>query len=216
MGCTGNVPPGGTSCTAPPPQGNIEVDATANDGHGTVNFLPGAAPPNSQFTLRFCPAFGNGQNCFDVAPVSVGANGGGSTGFTFPQKGTFSGNFWVTSGGVNVFNTGAASQVSGVSFAATLLPIKTITGSGFGGPGTGTVVASSGTSITFTLSGALASHTYTAGRCGGTICSGATLMTDANGNGTVTFARSQLGIGTAGFGIRDSSGIAFLEGFIVQ
>ena len=191
------------------------MDATANNGQGTVNFALGPSGANAVFTVKFCPYGGNGQNCFDNGTVQADANGGGSSHFTFSRQGTFAGTFFLTQNGTNILNTGMDPSSSGVSFEAALLPFKSITGSGFGGPGTGTVVASGGT-MTFTLTGALANHTYSAGGCSGSVCGNLTLITDANGNGKVAAPLSQIATAFGGFGISDSSGIAFHEGFIVQ
>ncbi len=77
-------------------------------------------------------------------------------------------------------------------------------------------MSSSATGILALYVGPNPNHSYSAGKCGGTMCEGATLLTDANGNGKVTASLQQVLPAYLGFGISDSSGIAFLEGFIVQ
>ena len=183
-------PDGSTPSPVPPPLGSVVVDATANDGRGTLQVTGGT--PNSSYDLDFCLAVGPSLNatsaCVRVttyttdnsgaAQVSfqIGASAAASLGIS---NGFFSGAFIIFKQGIAQFGSGEHTGVSGTSLRASLLPAVDTSGVG--------TVSVSGQVVHFAVTGAKPSAGFQAMDCGvGAGCGPTTTFTaDAQGNGSV-------------------------------
>jgi hypothetical protein len=194
----------------PAPQGTVAVDATANDGRGTVQVS--GASPSSSYELRFCMqgAPSPTSNCFHVADYGTDANGTATVNFQVSQKGSFTGAFFVFKDAAAQYSSGVNTFASGTSFHAVLLPVSSSTSGGGS-------ASASGQAAHVTLNGALPNHNYQAMLCGlSSGCqTGTALATDAQGNGAADMQLPTLAF--AGFFlIKDSAGDQYIAAFRVQ
>ena len=110
------------------PLGTITLDTTANNGAGSTQSTGQPGGGTATFILQFCP-YPQGA-CTNITALNNNSN---STNFTFPMKGTFSGDFQI------IDTTGFPVEVTGIGFSSgiqsnfALLPAATIT-SGIGRP----------------------------------------------------------------------------------
>jgi hypothetical protein len=149
-------------------------------------------------------------------------NNSATTNFTFPMKGTFSGDFQI------IDTTGFPVEVTGIGFSSgtqsnfALLPAATITG-GIGqttgnSPGTGRATVT-GTTAHVMLAGAFPNHTFSNAVCGVSTAAAcinlASITTDAQGNASADVGTVQLGAFDI-FRVSDASGVQFVTAFRVQ
>jgi len=160
------------------------------------------------------------MNCINVTPITSDAKDFANVNFTFPVKGTFSGEFqMVDANGTQSEATGTGS--TGTSFKSALLPAASITGginqTTGNSPGFGSA-AVNGTTAHITLTGALPNHTFNTALC--SVFSGpcdtlGDITTDAQGNANADVGTVQ-GLGFSIFRISDASGVQFVTAFRVQ
>jgi hypothetical protein len=207
--------------------GLIFVDTSANHGATHLQFT-GIGAPNTTLILQFCPypqADPNLPSCSNVTSLTSDANGNASVNFTFPGRGTFSGEFQIVqTNGALVAATG--TDTVGGSFHSALLPAATITGgiqqTTGSAPGSGTIVMN-GPDATITLSGTTPSHTFTTAVCSlfptgpapAPCIALANVTTDAQGNASVDVGPVQRDLFSI-FQVSDSDGVEFLTAFRVQ
>jgi hypothetical protein len=199
------------------PLGTITLDTTANNGVGSTqsNGQPGGG--TATFVLQFCP-YPQGA-CTTITALNNNSN---STNFTFPMKGTFSGDFQI------IDTTGFPVEVTGIGFSSgiqsnfALLPAATITG-GIGqttgnSPGTGRALVT-GTTAHVTLTGAFPNHTFSNAVCAlstpADCINLANITTDAQGNASADVGTVQIGAFNI-FRVSDASGVQFVTAFRVQ
>jgi hypothetical protein len=195
------------------PVGTITLDTTANNGAGSTNLGGGTAT----FVLQFCP-YPQGA-CTNITALN---NNSTTTNFTFPMKGTFSGDFQI------IDTTGFPVEVTGIGFSSgiqsnfALLPAATITG-GIGqttgnSPGTGRATVT-GSTAHITLAGAFPNHTFSNAVCvvstAATCINLASITTDAQGSASADVGTVQMGAFNI-FRVSDASGVQFVTAFRVQ
>lgn len=179
---------GSNSSPTPPALGAVVVDATANDGKGTLQIGGGVA--NSSYALYFCGAGAPSAtgDCFQITSYATDASGSANLSFQIPASaagtlgssgGRFSGAFFVFKDGVPQFGGGENTSVSGASFRASMLPVADTNGSG--------TVLVTGQTAHFTVTGAKPNASFQTIECAvGGGCDAITLLTtDDKGNGTV-------------------------------
>jgi hypothetical protein len=207
--------------------GLIFVDTSANHGATHLQFT-GIGATNTTLILQFCPypqADPNLPSCNNITSLTTDANGNGSMNFTFPGRGTFSGQFQIVqTNGALLAATG--TDTVGGSFHSALLPAGTITGgiqqtTGIA-PGSGTIVMN-GPDATITLSVTTPNHTFTTAVCSlfptgpapAPCIALANVTTDAQGNASVDVGPVQRDLFSI-FQVSDSDGVEFLTAFRVQ
>lgn len=199
------------------PVGTISLDTAANNGAGISQSTGQPGGGTGTFVLQFCP-YPQGS-CTNITTLN---NNSTSTNFTFPMKGTFSGDFQI------IDTTGFAVEVTGIGFSNgiqsnyALLPAATITG-GIGqttgnSPGTGRAVVT-GTTAHVTLTGAFPNHTFSNALCAvanpADCINLANITTDAQGNASADVGTVQIGALNI-FRVSDASGVQFVTAFRVQ
>ena len=217
--------PGRTNAVA----GMLTLNATSNNGSGTVQFNRPTSLPNSNFTIYFSHfSSPSTKDKFQVGTFSTDANGSANPTFQFPSKGNFAGIFGIflqTSSGEDAyFGTGpnpVDPAYSGLTYSVPLLPASSI--SGGVAASTGTAAGAGRVSVTakagqVSLAGAQAAHSFTVAVCGqgmqNCVTLG-TLATDAQGNASGSFSMTGTGIG-GNFVLSDTAGAEYISGFHVQ
>jgi hypothetical protein len=160
------------------------------------------------------------MNCINVTSFTANANDFANVNFTFPVKGTFSGEFQIVdSNGTQSEATGSGS--TGVSFKSALLPAASVTGginqTTGSSPGSGSA-AVTGTTAHITLTGALPNHTFNTALCSvfpGPCDTLGNITTDAQGNANADVGTVQ-GLGFSVFRVSDADGVQFVTAFRVQ
>jgi hypothetical protein len=205
------------------PQGQITVDASANDGSGTLALS--SSVPNGNLSLAFCPFPGGFQFCLPVTSFTAAPAANQSVNFRMPQKGAFSGAFELLQNGAQIEVAEVNDLSSAVSFKAALLPASSISG-GIGAPtgpekGSGSVAASN-SSTQVVLQGASPSHSFSVASCdmfGLANCLPiGTITTDGSGNGTANMGVAVMPMNQFGniYLLGDSAGVEYISGFLVQ
>ena len=199
-------------------EGQIKVDATANDG--AVNYNSVAAKGD---VLVFCPYLSQSvQDCFDVFTFP---QSGTSFNFTFPRKGAFAGIF------EKLWPGAAFSESTGLNFQSALLPASLLP-EGVGEPISSAplqrgVVTVTGRTVSITVTGTTPNTMLSAKTCDirgpghpqaspqhGSCLPLLTLTTDAQGNGS---ASAKLAIGPVFVVlVSDTVGVRFVSGFRVE
>ncbi len=206
--------------------GLIFVDTGFNNGTSHVQFT-GIGEPNTSLILQFCPypqANPAVLNCSNVLALTTDANGSVNEGFTFPGKGTFSGQFQIVqTNGAQLAVTG--TDTAGGSFHSALLPAATVTGgiqqTTGNAPGSGRI-AMNGPDATITLSGTTPNHTFTTAVCSlfptgpapAPCIALANITTDAQGNASADVGavpQDSFSI----FQVSDTDGVEFITAFRV-
>jgi hypothetical protein len=206
--------------------GTVTVDTASNNGAGNVQFK-GIGLANTTLILQFCSYAQvdiNLTNCTNITSLAVDANGDGSTNFTFPLKGTFSGIFQLLQTNDAQLAVTATDTI-GTSFHSALLPAATVTGgiqqtTGHA-PGSGVIVMN-GTDATIALNGTTPNHAFNTAVCN-LFLTGPTpqcialanIMTDVNGNATADIGAVQRD-GFSIFRVSDADGVEFVTAFRVQ
>jgi hypothetical protein len=206
--------------------GLIFVDTGGNNGASHVQFT-GIGATNTTLILQFCPypqANPAVLNCSNILSLTTDASGNAAEGFTFPGKGTFSGQFQIVqTNGAQLAVTG--TDTVGGSFHSALLPAATITGgiqqTTGSAPGSGTIVMN-GPDATITLSGTMPNHTFTTAVCSlfptgpapAPCIALANVTTDAQGNASVDVGPVQRDLFSI-FTVSDSDGVEFVTAFRV-
>ena len=212
--------------------GSFTLNASANNGSGTVQIDAHSGAANSNYTIYFIPLIGPGTNRTTVGTFISDSTGGANTTFQFSLKGTFAGEFVIDlQGGGDYYAVGWNVAGSGVSFAAPLVTASTIyggfgapTGSGNAGSGRATVTgcdsepSASCPTVQVSLTGGLSSHSYNVEDFGdqqhrATL---GPLSTDAQGNGSASFGLKGIPFQGTSFVLTDSAGAEYISGFHVQ
>lgn len=162
------------------------------DSSGNVAIQLSGGKPNTNYNAQFCPYpyVPSPNQCFSLATITTDSSGTGKLTIKFPKSGVWSGNFYIPSSS-DYFNT-ADANLSGTATMA-LVPASGASGN----PpsqlpqdplSSGTVSLANG-NVTITVKGATPNATYDVMQCGSpTQCyHQATLVTDASGNGSLTF-----------------------------
>ncbi len=207
--------------------GLIFVDTGFNNGTSHVQFT-GIGAANTSLILQFCPypqANPAVLNCSNILALTTDATGSVSTGFTFPARGTFSGQFQIVqTNGAQLAVTG--TDTVGGSFHSALLPAATITGgiqqTTGNAPGSGRIVMN-GPDATITLSGTTPNNTFTTAVCSlfptgpapAPCIALANITTDAQGNASADVGPVQQDLFSI-FRVSDSNGVEFITAFRVQ
>ena len=167
------------------------------DTGGTVSLQFSGGTPNASYDAQFCPFpfVAPPNQCFTFQTIKADANGAGKFAMKFPKSGNWSGNFYVHSNS-DYFDSADANQHGNASMQ--LVPASGVSGNPPSQQpqdplSSGTVVMAN-ESITVTVKGATPSATYTVQQyTNATQASNmATLLTDAAGNGSVTFVTVDL------------------------
>lgn len=206
--------------------GLIFVDTGANNGASHVQFS-GIGETNTTLILQFCPypqANPAVLNCSNILSLTTDASGSASEGFTFPGRGTFSGQFQIVqTNGAQLAVTG--TDTTGRSFHSALLPAATVTGgiqqTTGSAPGSGNIVMN-GTDATITLTGTTPNHTFTTAVCSlfptgpapAPCIALANITTDAQGNASADVGPVQRDLFSI-FQVSDSDGVEFVTAFRV-
>jgi len=201
----------------PNSEGQLTLNAKANDGAGNVQFSH-ASTNTSNLDLQFCSfAYGNSK-CFKVASLATDANGNGSVNFSFPQKGTFSGTFLIT---LNGESWGAAETgTTGKNFQSALLPASSITGgvnlTTGNALGSGSIVVNDTTGH-IVLNQTTPNHTFQTAICGPSnqCLNLANVTTDGQGNANADIGSVQPASASV-FRVSDDNGVEFVSAFRVQ
>ncbi len=207
--------------------GLIFVDTAANNGASHVQFT-GIGATNTTLILQFCPyPQGNPAilNCSNILSLTTDASGNAATGFTFPGRGTFSGQFQIVqTNGAQLAVTG--TDTTGRSFHSALLPAATVTGgiqqTTGNAPGSGNIVMN-GPDATITLTGTTPNHTFTTAVCSlfptgpapAPCIALANVTTDAQGNATADVGPVQRDLFSI-FQVSDSAGVEFITAFRIN
>jgi len=211
--------------------GQISIDTS-----GTVTVQLTGATASTTFTVQFCPAADVDTSvtysCFTVGTVTTDSSGNANTTMTFPQSGSWAGDFQLLTGTTLDYSTTISGTGASQTYLSQLEPTSTVNGKGLDGssgpqdPLTSGSITLSGGALQYTLAGAAPNTSYSAGECltiaiGNSSCytlynnqnvSGFT--TDANGN--VTFSVLDDGEGGDMLQAFSSSGKAgFIGGFSV-
>ncbi len=199
--------------------GSVSVDATANNGAGTLQFDGGVA--NVEYQLQFCGWGSHFSSCTNLTAFTPTANAQPeSVTFTMP-KGNWSGFFQVWTASVGSYANDDIGQRSGLNFSAAMLPASSISG-GTGMPvgsdnGSGTFVIN-GTTAQLKVTGAKPNQAYSFEWCAvdASPCTVLSSVTsDASGNINTTLDASKWGLPGL-FALSDASGLEFVTGFRVQ
>jgi len=206
--------------------GLIFVDTGANNGASHVQFT-GIGETNTSLILQFCPypqANPAILNCSNILSLTTDASGSAAAGFTFPGRGTFSGQFQIVqTNGAQLAVTG--TDTVGGSFHSALLPAATVTGgiqqTTGNAPGSGRIVMN-GPDATITLSATTPNHTFTTAVCSlfptgpvpAPCIALANITTDAQGNASADVGavpQDSFSI----FQVSDADGVEFITAFRV-
>lgn len=213
--------------------GQISIDTA---GNMTIQLT--GATASSTFTAQFCPAAianGNGSQpgaCFSVGSVTTDANGNGTYTAKFPKSGSWAGDFQLSSGGKDAYNTFLDPGLNGETYMSTLQPDSTVNGVGLGSEGiagassaqapltSGTVTYSKG-SATYTVTGTYPDTGFSASESETTYMDGSgtyqtdTFTTDASGD--ATSSSTSFGPGGDLFDVDPpyQKGVGFIGGFSV-
>jgi hypothetical protein len=193
--------------------GQVTVDTA---GNVTLQFSGGTA--NTSYNAQFCPYpfVAPPNQCFSLATITSDGNGEGKLTMKFPHSGAWSGNFYITSSS-DYFNTSDANQHGQASML--LVPASGVSGNPPSpmaqDPLSSGTVTMSNASVTVTVKGATANATYTVTQYTNATQSSdmASLVTDGNGNGSVTFATVNLPAPDISVE-RRSNGQAVASGFV--
>jgi hypothetical protein len=207
--------------------GTITLDTVANLGAAHVQFT-GIGATNTTLILQFCPypqANPALLSCSNILSLTTDASGNAAAGFTFPGRGTFSGQFQIVqTNGAQLAVTG--TDTVGGSFHSALLPAGTITAgiqqTTGNAPGSGTIVMN-GPDATIALSGTTPNHTFATAVCSlfptgpapAPCIALANVTTDAQGNASVDVGPVQRDLFSI-FRVSDSDGVEFVTAFRVQ
>jgi methionine-rich copper-binding protein CopC len=205
------------------------------DTSGNVTVQLTGATAGTTFSVQFCPAaLVNSSitySCFSVGTVTSDASGNANTTMTFPQSGSWAGDFQLLTGTTVDYSTTIAGTGASQTYLSQLEPTTTVNGKGLEGSGaqdpltSGSITLSAG-ALQYTLTGAAPNTAYSAGECltiaiGDSSCyelytsqNQGAFTTDANGN--VTFSVLDDGEGGDMLQAFSSSGKAgFIGGFTV-
>ena len=189
------------------------------DSLGNIALQFSGGTPNASYTAQFCPFpfIAPPNECFTLSTITADANGAGKLNMKFPKSGAWSGNFYVHSS-ADYFNTADANQHGTASML--LVPANGVSGNAPSQMAqdplsSGNVTIANG-SVTVTVKGATPSATYTVQQYTNATQSShaATLLTDASGNGTVTFMTVDLPAPDITVDRRDSNGQLLASGFV--
>jgi hypothetical protein len=118
---------GAVGSSAASPLGTLTVDASTNDGRGTLQIS--GNQPNTTYELRFCSGSDSQPvtaSCTSITNCTTDPNGAANISFQVPRGATTSGNhvgsFYVFSNGNAVYVGGADAAAAGTSFRAALIP----------------------------------------------------------------------------------------------
>jgi hypothetical protein len=208
-------------------QGEISIDVT-----GVLTATVQAAIANTAFAFQFCPAPEPMYSCIVLGNITTDARGNANLTMTFPQTGTWAGDFQLALNGIAQYETDVVPNVSSAVYVGTLQPATTVNGKGIyqnGSPGpqdplTSGTVSVSGTTVQVQMTGAAPNSTYDAAECPlgyGSQCYGLSnnqgqsdFTTDGSGN--VIFSVLQDGVLGDFFRVFQPTGHAgFVAGFNV-
>lgn len=189
------------------------------DTAGNLSIQFSGGTPNASYNAQFCPFpfMAPPNQCFALGAITADANGAGKLTMKFPKSGAWAGNFYLPSSS-DYFNTSDADQHGQATMQ--LEPENGVSGNAPSQTpqdplSSGTVSLSKGT-VTVTVKGATPNATYTVEQyTNATQASNmATLLTDAGGNGTVTFVTVDLPAPDVTVERRDSKGQLVASGFV--
>lgn len=149
-------------------QGEILVDTT-----GAVTAKVQGAAATTTFAFQFCPAGKLYSSCIALGNITTDASGNASLTITFPQSGSWAGDFQLAAGGTTQYQTDVVPDQSSAVYVGTLQPASTVNGKGiyqYGAPGpqdplTSGTVTVSGTTVQVQMTGTAPNSTYAAGEC---------------------------------------------------
>jgi len=194
--------------------GTVTIDTA---GNLSIQFSGGT--PNASYSAQFCPFpfVAPPNQCFTLGTIAADANGAGKLNMKFPKSGAWAGNFNLPSNS-DYFNTSDANQHGQSSMQ--LEPQSGVSGNSPSNLSqdplsSGSVSLNKGM-VTVTVKGAMPNATYTVEQyTNATQASNmAMLLTDASGNGTVTFATVDLPAPDITVDRRDSKGQPVASGFV--
>ncbi|MGH9599637.1 MAG: Ig-like domain-containing protein [Terracidiphilus sp.] len=113
--------------------GQISIDTS---GNMTVQLT--GATANTTYSVQFCTAVATsvcgapGPSCFSVGNVSTDATGSGTLTEVFPKPGNWAGDFNLSVGKTNAYNTSFIPGLSGENYMSSLQPATTVNGTGLG------------------------------------------------------------------------------------
>jgi hypothetical protein len=208
-------------------RGEISIDST---GVVTANVQGAAA--TTTFAFQFCPAGRMYSSCIPLGNITTDASGNATLTITFPQSGSWAGDFQLALNGTAQYQTDVVPEQSSAVYVGTLQPGSTVNGKGiyqYGAPGpqdplTSGTVTLSGTAVQVQMTGASPNSTYTAGECPLFFGSSCYQLNDSqnqsgfttDGNGSVTFSVLQDGVPGDIFDVAQPTGHAgFVAGFNV-
>lgn len=189
------------------------------DTAGNVSLQFSGGTPNAGYSAQFCPFpfVAPPNQCFTLGSITADANGAGKLSTKFPKSGAWAGNFYLPSSS-DYFNTSDADQHGQASMQ--LEPENGVSGNAPSqmpqDPLSSGKVQMNNGSIIVTVRGATPNATYTVQQYTNATQSSnmATLLTDASGNGTVTFVTVDLPAPDITVDRRDSNGQPVASGFV--
>ncbi len=202
--------------------GTIVVDATADDGAGTIAVT--GLTPASTYNVSFCPY---AAACIAVAQFTTDAQGNVKLQFKFPRAGTWSGIFELVNPASNqTIFSGTIAGVGAPKIAAHFVRAAAVTGGlgtynlGNDPLGWAVITVDSDNNTTMEVHGAAAGVSYQVVQCVATPGAGAdcqpvgALITDSTGFGTAGFALQASDPSV--FIILRNNAAEFASGFLVQ
>jgi hypothetical protein len=181
------------------PQGTITVNAQSDNGNGTLHVT--GAQAASAYDLQFCA---QPDICKPITKFTTDTNGSANVTFQVPPgtsgtAGHYAGSFLLFQNGTVAYNSGADAQVSGVSFAAPLIPVLPENPPGGGS------VSVSGQTLHVALNGVPPNLNYEV-----ELCSFESVGLRCNSFGTVTVTVNAQGNGSRDYDIGAPTFVGFV------